>query len=103
MLTVKYNNGSFERIVSGVKDVIWRDGSLTCLLADGGDYIFGPFHNDSGCLVPVAYVMNERGSTIASYQFNPPMLGMPYVDGSPYMQAHADLSSVAAAGQVATA
>ena len=74
MLAVKYNHGSFERIVSGVKDVIWRDGSLVCLLADGGDYIFS-YEPDSaarvGPITPVAYVMNERGSTIARYEFHP--------------------------------
>lgn len=78
MLTIKYRDlrGS-ESIQPDVTYASWHEGALTAQLASGGSMTFGPNHNFDSTALPVAYVVNENGSTVAKYEFHPqPMRGV---------------------------
>lgn len=75
MLTIKYiDNLESESIHPDITQTSWHFGCLTGQLANGGSVSFGPFYRDAegpGGPNPVAFVMNERGATVARYEFWP--------------------------------
>lgn len=74
MLTLKYrdNRGS-ESVHPSVISTSWHEGALTAQFADGRSITYGPMdacsQNESPANVPVAFVMNEQGATVAKYEF----------------------------------
>lgn len=73
MLSIKYrdNRGS-EMIQPDVESTSWHEGVLTARLAGDQSVTFGPntyIDDQPGGPIPVAFVMNETGQTIARYDF----------------------------------
>ena len=74
MLTIKYRDhrGS-ESIIPGIGSTSWHEGALTGQIEGGGSVTFGPnFHSirSPSHQVPVAFVVNENGATVAKYEFH---------------------------------